>query len=609
MIEGQLEKGGSSADQNDSAGSDSDITEETHAGNVNNQYVLPNGYTGKARRGMLVFNACFESGNLGKVDHISDFEYDLYIRADTCNPKFRVWFYFSVENTRKDQRVIFNIVNFSKTKSLYREGMSPLVKSTSRPSWFRIPHKNVYYYRCPEHHKNYVMSFAFCFDKESDTYEFCYCYPYTYSMLQSYLDLMDKNEHPHYKRRLLGTTLQNRRLDLITITHPKNMEPKPGAKQRVIFVTARVHPGETPSSYVCQGFIDFMVSSHPVAEELRDNLIFKVVPMLNPDGVYLGNYRCSLMGFDLNRQWQEPSQWAHPTIFATKQLLMKLNQNTAVDVNFFIDIHAHSTLMNGFMYGNVFEDEDRAERQAVFPNLMSRFAEDFSLPQTNFNRDAVKAGTGRRTLGGILDDRTLCYTLEVSFFSYTNAVTNEMMLYTEQKYARLGRNLARTFHEYYSAQGLFRANLISNSIRPVSAERHPLSMGDGIDCDAVSDGMPTNLSHPLAKALQESADRYPMAKGDSTTLHRRVASLDPISQLTDKAMVARALSDRLNSTNDPPDEWKRSLNGVSWRLVTTPTFSRKYSDPPCAVTDLFLEQENGDRSEENMQRDAESSLF
>ncbi|VDP87860.1 unnamed protein product [Echinostoma caproni] len=107
-------------------------------------------------------------------------------------------------------------------------------------------------------------------------------------------------------------------------------------------------------------------------------------------------HRCSLMGFDLNRQWQEPSQWAHPTIYATKQLLMKLNQDTEVDVNFFIDIHAHSTLMNGFMYGNVFEDEERAERQAVFPSLMSRFAEDFSLPQTNFNRDAVKAGTGRR---------------------------------------------------------------------------------------------------------------------------------------------------------------------------------------------------------------------
>ncbi|CAG07978.1 unnamed protein product [Tetraodon nigroviridis] len=33
------------------------------------------------------------------------------------------------------QRVIFNVVNFSKTKSLYRDGMAPVVKSTSRPKW------------------------------------------------------------------------------------------------------------------------------------------------------------------------------------------------------------------------------------------------------------------------------------------------------------------------------------------------------------------------------------------------------------------------------------------------------------------------------------------
>eukprot|EP00064_Thunnus_orientalis_P007764 superscaffoldBa00000879_g7786 len=35
-------------------------------------------------------------------------------------------------------RVIFNVVNFSKTKSLYRDGMSPVVKSTSRPKCLRV---------------------------------------------------------------------------------------------------------------------------------------------------------------------------------------------------------------------------------------------------------------------------------------------------------------------------------------------------------------------------------------------------------------------------------------------------------------------------------------
>ena len=48
------------------------------------------------------------------------------------------------------------------------------------------------------------------------------------------------------------------------------------------------------------------------------------------------------------------------------------------------------------MYGNTYEDMERYERQSVFPKLLCANAEDFSLNNTNFNRDAVKAGTGRR---------------------------------------------------------------------------------------------------------------------------------------------------------------------------------------------------------------------
>ena len=40
------------------------------------------------------------------------------------------------------------------------------------------------------------------------------------------------------------------------------------------------------------------------AKLLRENFIFKIIPMLNPDGVINGNYRCSLAGCDLNRRWK-----------------------------------------------------------------------------------------------------------------------------------------------------------------------------------------------------------------------------------------------------------------------------------------------------------------
>ena len=234
--------------------------------------------------------------------------------------------------------------------------------------------------------------------------------------------------------------------------------------------------GETPSSYVCQGVIDFLVSSHPVARVLRDYLVFKVVPMLNPDGVVLGNYRCSLMGFDLNRHWQEPSPWAHPTLVACKNHLMQLDEDANVHLDFYIDIHAHSTMMNGFMYGNIYDEEERFERQAVYPRLLCANAEDFSMSNTSFNKDAVKAGTGRRFLGSCLDSKTHCYTLEVSFFSYNTAVSQGMSPYTEEGYFKLGRNVARTFLDYYKLNSLVLP--IKKNTSKSSAQRRDVN-GDG----------------------------------------------------------------------------------------------------------------------------------
>jgi murein tripeptide amidase MpaA len=49
--------------------------------------------------------------------------------------------------------------------------------------------------------------------------------------------------------------------------------------------------------------------------------VFKVVPMLNPDGVVNGNYRTSLAGADLNRRWDHPHPSLHPTIHAAKAMI------------------------------------------------------------------------------------------------------------------------------------------------------------------------------------------------------------------------------------------------------------------------------------------------
>lgn len=58
----------------------------------------------------------------------------------------------------------------------------------------------------------------------------------------------------------------------------------------LIFLSARVHPGETNASWVMKGTLEFLMGSSPLAGSLRESYIFKIVPMLNPDGVVNGKW-------------------------------------------------------------------------------------------------------------------------------------------------------------------------------------------------------------------------------------------------------------------------------------------------------------------------------
>jgi murein tripeptide amidase MpaA len=80
------------------------------------------------------------------------------------------------------------------------------------------------------------------------------------------------------------------------------------SNKKVSLITARVHPGESNSSFVVQGFLQFVCSNDPLAKEIRSKYIFYVIPMANPDGVIHGNSRCNLAGLDLNRQWMKLNQ-------------------------------------------------------------------------------------------------------------------------------------------------------------------------------------------------------------------------------------------------------------------------------------------------------------
>jgi len=367
----------------------------------------------------LKFESHFESGNLRRAVWVGDNEYDLMLKLDVNTKGNTQWYYFTVSEMKPGVKYKFNMINLLKPDSQYNYGMQPLLYSEKEvAAGWRRTGDNICYYA--NHHGSkkkgcqpfFTLTFRMEFKHAKDRCHLAYCYPYTFSRLQRYLERLSSSSPAHIRRRSLCQTLGGFSCDLLTITD-FDCTPEQMRRRRGVVLTARVHPGESNASWIMQGILDFLCSSCARASVLRDHFVFKIVPMLNPDGVIHGNYRCSLAGVDLNRRWAKPSKKLNPSIYYTKQMIRKLQETREVFV--FCDIHGHSRKKNAFMYGC--ESRIRQGQQfheCILPKMLSQKAEIFSYDDCSFVVPKSKEGCGRvvaaRELGILF-----AYTLEASF--------------------------------------------------------------------------------------------------------------------------------------------------------------------------------------------------
>ena len=297
----------------------------------------------------LRFDSHFESGNLRKVVKLSEFEYHLYLDLDVGTEGHTQWYHFSVSNMRAGQLVKFSIQNLTKCESLYKSGMQPLVCSqvkerTQRVKWHRAG-TEVSYLQSPLLRSDksahfYSLSFVYRFEYEQDTVWFAHCYPYTYSDLQRDLSILEITAPKNTLRiDTLCVSLANNKCPILTITNQVSKLPtwevdsirmlkssfarrmlKPQetkSAKKVVMLTGRVHSGESNSSLMLKGAIEFLLSSHRDAHVLRSHFIFRIVPMLNPDGVVYGNSRCNLLELTSTGAGQTPIGCSTP-LFTTR---------------------------------------------------------------------------------------------------------------------------------------------------------------------------------------------------------------------------------------------------------------------------------------------------
>nr|XP_023857219.1 cytosolic carboxypeptidase 1 [Salvelinus alpinus] len=376
----------------------------------------------------LKFNSQFESGNLRKAVQVRKFEYDLVLNSDINSNHYHQWFYFEVSGMRVGAPYRFNIINCEKSNSQFNYGMQVLMYSvqeaiSGRPRWVRTG-TDICYYKNHFSRSSiaaggqkgksyYTMNFSMTFNHKDDVCYFAYHYPYTYTTLKMHLQKLEALRTPqtYLREDVLCETLGGNSCPLLTITampeSTSNDQICQFRNRPLVFLSSRVHPGETNASWVMKGTLEFLMGSSPLAHSLREAYIFKIVPMLNPDGVVNGNHRCSLSGEDLNRQWQNPSPELHPTIYHTKSLLQYLAAIQRAPL-VFCDYHGHSRKKNVFMYGcslkeTVWETnisatscelhEDLGYR--TLPKILSQMAPAFSMASCSFVVERSKEATAR----------------------------------------------------------------------------------------------------------------------------------------------------------------------------------------------------------------------
>ena len=332
----------------------------------------------------------FDSGNINVIDATDASNIQLEINKDNGSD-FYQWFHFKLHNTERVEHTL-HITNAG--QSAYVEGWHDYqaVASYDREHWFRVPTEF--------DGQNLTIKFM----PEFDSVYFAYFAPYSYERHQ---DLIHQAQLDiDCQLQILGQTLDGRDMSLLKIGEE-------GEGKKVVWLTARQHPGETMAEWFMEGFIDRLLDEDDgVARALLNKAVFYLVPNMNPDGSVRGHLRTNAIGVNLNREWQTPSMERSPEVY----LVTEKMRETGVDMH--LDIHGDEALPYNFVAGcegcpsyddrhKMLEDKFKEVLLAITPEF-----------QDDKGYDKDEPGQANLTVGSNWVGETfkcLAYTIEMPF--------------------------------------------------------------------------------------------------------------------------------------------------------------------------------------------------
>lgn len=278
------------------------------------------------------FSTNFEGGSLGAVEKVDERHYRLSVKGEKDQDgrnRQASWYYFAVTHP-PDGELLLDMVdlpgeyNYASNKGAITKATPPVI-SFDRKTW---KHLEDVEYDAAEPRLRLKIHAA------GKPFWIAHVPPYTDAELQ--VLRKEVRRHADFREEVAGKSLAGRDILLWTIHH--------GALQgkKTIWLMFRQHSWESGSSWVGEGAVRSLLANTPAAQKLRQDYIWKIFPLCDPDGVARGGVRFNKNGFDLNRNWDVVDPVRMPEITVQRDAVKRwIDAGHSVD--FYLSLHNTET--------------------------------------------------------------------------------------------------------------------------------------------------------------------------------------------------------------------------------------------------------------------------
>jgi len=288
----------------------------------------------------ITFNTNFEGASLGKIEKLGETRFRCSVAGqydERGRNRQATWYYFRMDRVRgRDLTLTLTdlVGEYNDRPGAVAMNADTIpVYSEDGGTWRHFPQME-----WDDQTKEATLRFR----PAADTVWVAHIPPYTPGDLLRLLRVIDRS--PHARVEVIGKTVQGRDLHLVTVTD----FAVPDAGKRTVWLQARQHAWEAGTSHVMEGALRFITSDEEPARELRRKVVFRFLPMGDPDGSANGKVRFNANGYDVNRHWDEvdlrgkeflekmPEIW-----YAKKALVREVDANHSIDL--MVNLHNTET--------------------------------------------------------------------------------------------------------------------------------------------------------------------------------------------------------------------------------------------------------------------------